>query len=192
MAPVQVKPQKGTPVPESIAVVSTAVKSISLLKLSAYSLIGSMDHPNTMTFVDNMVPIDSRKFLGTLMNNQAVNVIRYQAEHDLCKELTAGLQFALRTKLKYACVFSEGIMVETPWASRFYQRMENEPGLGAIECRPDCDRDKGFANMIFLRVDLLGDDLKFDEKIMDRVRGKGFRTELDDSIVIHKLNGRAK
>ncbi len=196
--------------PGSVGVVIPVRDGLPFFKLALHSVLSFSDHPYRLAVVDHLGGLATKRYLRSVAQNHAVDVLRYDEPFNFAAEANLGLRHVFQDPaVRFGLVLNADAVVEPRWLSRLTATLQLEVGAGIVgpatnvaipeqERRRSPDliettRVSGFCLMmsrgVFERTG--GFDEGFtgggfeDWDLCVRARSAGFRVLVDASVYVH-------
>lgn len=117
----------------SVGIVIPVRDGLKFLKLCLYSVLYFSDFPYSLTVVDNMSGLQTKKFLRSVSQNHDINVLRYDEEFNFAAQCNMGLkQLFANPNIKYGLVLNADAVVEPGWLSKLVMGLAVDSSFGII------------------------------------------------------------
>ncbi len=131
--PASTSPSKGSPPEGAVGIVIPVRDGLKFLKLALYSTLYFTDHPYSLTVVDNQSGLQTRKYLKSVAQNHAINVLRYDVDFNFAAECNLGLKYAFSfPEVRYGLVLNADAVVEPGWLSKLVTTLNERPEYGLV------------------------------------------------------------
>lgn len=122
------------PVDGTVAIVIPVRNGMKFFKLCFYSLMSFTDVPFTMTVVDHLGNLDTKKLLNALSLNYQIYIERYdEEEFNYSRQVNLGLKKAFAfPQVKYGLILNADTVVEPFWLTRMLRLLNSNPKMGIV------------------------------------------------------------
>lgn len=129
----QTKETGELPVDGSVAIVVPVRNGLKFFKLCFHSLLSFTDHPYTLTVVDHLGDLSTKKYFRAMHANHQVYVKRYDEEFNFAAEVNVGLRAAFSfPQVKYGLILNADTVVEPFWLSKMLTVMKAHERIGVV------------------------------------------------------------
>lgn len=131
--PHSTSPFKDNPPANSVGIVVPVRDGLKFFKLCFYSVTYFTDHPYMLTVVDNLSGLKTKKYLLSLVQNHAVNVLRFDEPFNFAAQVNQGLRHVFTFPgVKFGLILNADTVVEPEWLSKLVGTIARVPELGIV------------------------------------------------------------
>ncbi len=210
MTPGVVEPQRSGLPAGSVGIVIPVRDGLPFFKLALHSVFSFSDHPYRLTVVDHLGGLATKRYLRSVAQNHAIDVLRYDEPFNFAAEVNLGLRHVFADPaVRFGLVLNADAVVEPFWLSRLVATLQLETGAGIVGpvtnvAIPEQQRNRGDALLETGRVSGFCLALSravwektggFDESFVGggfedwdlcvRARQAGFRVLVDATVYVH-------
>lgn len=129
----QTKETGEKPVDGSVAIVVPVRNGLKFFKLCFHSILSFTDKPFTLSIIDHLGDLSTKKYFRAMHANHQVYLHRYDEEFNFAAEVNLGIREAFKfPQVKYGLILNADAVVEPFWLSKMLAVMESNQRIGAV------------------------------------------------------------
>jgi len=130
--PHSTSPFRADPPLNSVGIVIPMRDGMKFFKLCLYSVLNFTFPPYTLTVVDNLSGLRTKKQLRSLSQNHPFEVVRYDEPFNFAAQVNLGLRHAFRfPNIRYGLILNADTVVEPDWLTRLLEAIQSD-NYGAV------------------------------------------------------------
>ena len=131
--PYSTPPCKTAPPENSIGIVIPVKDGLKFFKLCLHSVLYFTDHPYMLSIVDNQSGLRTKKYLLSITQNHAINVLRFDEEYNFAAEVNMGLRHVFSFPgIRYGLILNADCVVEPAWLSKLVDSFSKDMNIGIV------------------------------------------------------------
>jgi hypothetical protein len=129
--PQSARPYRSNPPQGAVGLVIPTSNNLKFFKATFFTVLDFTDYRYMLTVVNSMGTFTTRQYLDSMRKNHFINVLQFNEEHDVDKEVDLAIRFMFAfQQVEYGAVILPGTMMEPNWLSCMVKELDG--GIGAV------------------------------------------------------------
>lgn len=117
----------------TVAIVVPVRNGLKFFKLCFHSVLSFTDRPYTVSIIDHLGDLSTKKYFRAMHTNHQVYIHRYDEEFNFAAEVNLGIRESFKNpQVKFGLILNADSIVEPKWLTKMMEVMNANPRIGIV------------------------------------------------------------